>query len=132
MRSTVAAALLIAACGGAAKEQAPPKQVAPEEVGADPAAYTAVADVFARKRPLVAQCFGFAIENRELPENARVRVKLGLRVMPSGAPEDVKVVEASQKSKTLEDCVVTTVSKWTLPAPAKPLDFVYIYEFSNS
>jgi TonB family protein len=126
----------LAACGGAGAgaPPAPVETAAPTASagGADPAAYSAVAATFARKRPLVSQCFGFAIENRELPESSRVRVRIALRVEPSGRPADVRIIESSQKSKTLEECVVTTVQKWTLPAPDKALDFIYTYEFSNT
>jgi len=130
MRRTIMAAALLAACGGATVQQAPPP-VAPEAGGADPSAYAAVAEVFAKKRPIVSQCYGTAVENRELTEDAKGRVKVGLRVLPSGQAENVHIVESSLGSKSVEDCVVKLVQRWTLPAPDKALDFIYTYEFAN-
>jgi len=135
MLKTRAAFILCVAAACAKSAPAPEEPAAASSgsgEGRDPAAYAAVADVFAHKRPIVRQCYGFAIENKEIADNQRVRVRLGLRVLPSGQPQDVHVVEATQRSKTLEDCLVSTVSKWTLPGSSQPLDFLYTYEFSNT
>lgn len=129
MRWMVCAAL-VAACGGAQKEQAPAPR-AEVEKSTDPAAYAAVAEAFKKKRPNVSQCFASAVASKELSETATGRVKLALTVLPSGQPENVRVAESSLGSKTVDDCVVALVQKWSLPAPAQPLDFIFVYEFSN-
>ena len=127
---------LMAACGGAQSEQAVASSAPAPGPGvaasnADPAAYSALTEFFAKKRPIVSQCYGTAIENRELKEDAKGRVKLALTVMPSGQAKDVRVAETTLSSKPVEDCVVALVQKWTLPAPDRPIQFLYTYEFSN-
>ena len=121
----------LAACGGAKTEPAAAPQAAEVQKSTDPAAYAAVAEAFAKKRPNVSQCFANAVASKELGENAKGRIRLALMVLPSGRPENVRVADSSLGSKTVEDCVVATVQKFTLPAPAQPLDFVFTYEFSS-
>jgi outer membrane biosynthesis protein TonB len=79
----------------------------------------------------VSQCYGNAITNRELKEDAKGRIRLALHVLPGGRAEDVRVVETTLNSKAVEDCVVKLVQSWTLPSPDRPLDFLYTYELSN-
>ena len=132
MRWLALSIVLGAGCGAAQTPPAPPPPApAVAERSSDPAAYAAVADAFSRKRPNVSQCFANAVASKELSETAHGRVKLAMTVLPSGRPENVRVAESSMGSKTVEDCVVALVQKWSLPAPAQPLDFVFIYEFSN-
>jgi hypothetical protein len=132
MRAMILVFAVGAACGGAQTEQAAaPAAPAASGAAADPAAYAALSDFFAKKRPYVSQCYGNAITNRELKEDAKGRIRLALRVLPSGQAQDVRVVETTLSSKPVEDCVVKLVQSWTLPAPDRPLDFLYTYEFSN-
>jgi TonB family protein len=133
MRWLALSIVLGAGCGGAQTSSTapPPAPPAVAEKSSDPAAYAAVADAFSRKRPNVSQCFANAVASKELSETAHGRVKLALTVLPSGQPDNVRVAESSLGSKTVEDCVVALVQKWSLPPPAQPLDFVFIYEFSN-
>jgi TonB family protein len=135
MRWLALSIVLGAGCGGAQTSTSPVPQrsTAPavSEKSSDPAAYAAVADAFSRKRPNVSQCFANAVASKELSETAHGRVKLALTVLPSGQPDNVRVAESSLGSKTVEDCVVALVQKWSLPPPALPLDFVFTYEFSN-
>jgi TonB family protein len=121
----------LAACGGAKTESAAPVATAEVQKSTDPAAYAAVAEAFAKHRPNVSQCFANAVAQKELDDSPHGRVKLALTVLPSGRPENVRVAESSLNSKSVEDCVVATVQKWSLPAPAQPLDFLFTYEFSN-
>ena len=127
----VVAVVLVVACGGAPIAPEAPPAAATAEKSTDPAAYAAVAEAFGRKRPNVSQCFANAVASKELSDTAKGRVKLALTVLPSGQPENVRVADSSLGSKTVDDCVVAMVQKWSLPAPAQPLDFVFIYEFSN-
>jgi len=132
MRAMILVFAVGTACGGAKSEQAAaPAAPAASGAAADPAAYAAVSDFFTKKRPFVSQCYGDAITNRELKEDAKGRIRLALRVQPSGKAENVRVVETTLNSKPVEDCVVKLVQNWTLPAPDRPLDFLYTYEFSN-
>ena len=132
MRFLLLAPLVLAACGGAQKEQAAaPAAPAISGAAADPAAYAAVSDFFAKKRPYVSQCYGNAITNRELKEDAKGRIRLALKVLPGGQAQDVRVVETTLNSKPVEDCVVKLVQGWTLPSPDRSIDFLYTYEFSN-
>ncbi len=132
MRSFLLVPLVLAACGGAeTKQAAAPAAPAPSAAAADPAAYAAVSEFFGKKRPYVSQCYGNAITNRELKEDAKGRIRLALHVLPGGRAEDVRVVETTLQSKPVEDCVVKLVQSWTLPSPDRPLDFLYTYEFSN-
>src|SRR5215813_6320943 len=132
MRAMILVFAVGTACGGAKSEQAAaPAAPAVSGAAADPAAYAAVSDFFARKRPFVSQCYGDAITNRDLKEDAKGQIRLGLRVLTSGKAENVRVVETTLNSKPVEDCVVKLVQNWTLPAPDRPLDFLYTYEFSN-
>ena len=124
-------AALVAACGGGAQKVEAPVPAAAAPSGADPEAYAAVAEVFGKKKPQVSQCYANAIENRELADSAKGRVKLALTVLPSGQAQNVRVAETTLNSKAVEDCVVAMVQKWPLPAPAQPLDFLFTYEFSN-
>lgn len=131
MRAMILALAVAAACGAAQTEQAAAPAAPAASGAADPAAYAAVSDFFAKKRPYVSQCYGNAITNRDLKEDAKGRIRLALKVLPSGQAQDVRVVETTLQSKPVEDCVVKLVQNWTLPAPDRPLDFLYTYEFSN-
>jgi hypothetical protein len=132
MRRLVCAMGFWAACGGGAAERtSSTTAVTAEASTGDPAAYAAVAEVFTKKRPQVAQCLANAISNREEPENTSGRVKLALRVLPSGKAENVRVAETTFKAASVGECMAATVAKWSLPAPADAFDFVYVYEMTN-
>jgi TonB family protein len=125
----VLALLALGACGGA-EVAAPPPATAPAKT-ADPEEYAAVQQFMARKRPQVLMCYANAIENREISEKAKGRVKVSLAVLPSGTAADVQVADSTLKAKSVEDCIAAMVARWYFPTPSQRIELTYTYEFST-
>ncbi len=123
----IIALLALSACGGA--EVAAPPPAATPAPSAAPEEYAAVQSYLGHKRAQVFVCYANAVENREIADKAEGQVKLALAVLPSGAAENVRVAGSTLKAKTVEDCVVAMVSRWTLPAPSRRIELTYTYEF---
>jgi hypothetical protein len=121
------ALFLLGACAAAPVAATRPA-VAP--TGADPADYAAVHDFLTRKRPQVVMCYATAVENREISDKAQGQVQLWLAVLPSGASEGTRVASSTLKSKSVEDCIVGLVGRWTFPAPRQRIELTYTYELA--
>ena len=82
-----------------------------------------------RRKPTVSRCLGFAVDNRELPKNARGKITLQIIISPSGAADTVKVASSTLDSKTLTECVISNVKKIAFPQVPKQFETSYTYGF---
>jgi hypothetical protein len=82
-----------------------------------------------RRKPTVSRCLGFAVDNKELPKNARGTMTLQIIISPSGSPETVKVASSTLESKTLNECVISNVKKIQFPQVSKQFETSYTYGF---
>jgi len=81
-----------------------------------------------RKRQIMAHCLATAVDNKELPRNARGKVTVEI-VIANGRAENVKVVRASLESTTLNECVISHVKEIQFPDLPKPYETSYTYGF---
>lgn len=137
VRALLAAALL-AGCGGKHADTTP---VAADGAAGDASAHASGGEMvppekmdeinrsLERKRQIMAHCLATAVDNKELPRNARGKVTVEIVISPNGRAEDVKVVRASLESKTLNDCVISHVKEIQFPELPKPYETSYTYGF---
>ena len=81
-----------------------------------------------RKRQIMAHCLATAVDNKELPKNARGKVTVEI-VITGGRANNVKVVRTSLESKTLSECVISHVKEIQFPDLPKPYETSYTYGF---
>jgi len=81
-----------------------------------------------RKRQIMAHCLATAVDNKELPRNARGKLTVEL-VITGGRADSVKVIRSSLESKTLDDCVISRVKEIQFPELPKPYETSYTYGF---
>jgi TonB family protein len=137
VRALVAAAL-IAGCGGKHAETTPAAGAG--AAGGEPAQASGGVMVppekmdeinrsLERKRQIMAHCLATAVDNKELPRNARGKVTVEIVISPNGRAEDIKVVRASLESATLNECVINHVKEIQFPELPKPYETSYTYGF---
>jgi TonB family protein len=137
VRALVAAALL-AGCGSKHADTTP---AAADGAAGEPSARASGGEMvppekmdeinrsLERKRQIMAHCLATAVDNKELPRNARGKVTVEIVISPNGRAEDVKVVRASLESKTLNECVISHVKEIQFPDLPKPYETSYTYGF---
>ncbi|HMG24061.1 MAG TPA: AgmX/PglI C-terminal domain-containing protein, partial [Kofleriaceae bacterium] len=111
--------------GGAAEAAAPPAggdMVPPEKMDE-------VKRSLERKRPIMSRCLAIAVDNKELPKNARGKVTLEIVIAPSGRAESVKIVRATLESKLLDDCVIGHVREIQFPELPRSYETSFTYGF---
>jgi hypothetical protein len=134
-------ALLVAACGSKAK----PADTTPDTTattGDDaPPAHDDSANMFSpetmdqvtraldRKRDSVARCLSVAVDNKELPKNARGHMTLEVVIGTGGSATSIKIIKSDLESKTLADCVQKKVQEISFPSVPKPYERSYMYSF---
>ena len=86
---------------------------------------------FQRKNRFVSRCFNDALEAGEIPKGTRrAYITVSMTIARDGTPQNLRVAEASVSSPTLERCVRDRVSKWTITALPKALDYSYSFGFT--
>jgi hypothetical protein len=127
-RAVVVALALLAGCGG--------KHTDPPAPAGEPAARSSSDDMvppekmdeinrsLERKRQIMAHCLATAVDNKELPKNARGKVTVEI-VISGGRADSVKVVRASLESRTLNECVISHVKEIQFPELPKPYETSY-------
>ncbi|HET6611033.1 MAG TPA: AgmX/PglI C-terminal domain-containing protein [Kofleriaceae bacterium] len=132
--------VLMMACGGSHKPAAegPPPSTEETEPAEDPSQILippekldAIEATFTRHVSEVSRCFPKAVEAGELQATDKGYVTVGLTVTESGAPENVRAVEATLDSQVLKDCVTAEVSSWEFTTLPKPLDYSHTYVFER-
>jgi hypothetical protein len=126
--------VLAAACGGKPSGSTTPTP-APEPTPADqgelvsPDLVDEIGRILARKGNAVARCLTSAIENKDVPKNARGRVTLQLTIGRDGKASEVSVLKATLDSKPVSDCAVERVKEIQFPELPSPYTTTYSYAF---
>jgi hypothetical protein len=82
-----------------------------------------------RKRAVMSRCLSSAVDNKELPKNARGKVTAEIVISPSGTADSVKIVRASLESKILDDCIIGHIKEIAFPQLPRPFETSYTYGF---
>ena len=82
-----------------------------------------------RKREVMSRCLSSAVDNKELPKNARGKVTVEIVISPSGAADTVKIVRASLESKMLDDCIIGHIKEIAFPQLPRSFETSYTYGF---
>ena len=82
-----------------------------------------------RKQPIMSHCLALAVDAGELPKNSRGKVTLEIVISPAGRADSVKVVRATLKSKSLDECVIGHVQEIKFPELPKPFETSFTYGF---
>ena len=82
-----------------------------------------------RKRAVMSRCLAVAVDNKELPKNARGKVTVEIVISPSGAADTVKIVRASLESKMLDDCIIGRIKEIAFPQLPRSFETSYTYGF---
>jgi outer membrane biosynthesis protein TonB len=137
IRHAMLVAILVAGCGGkhadttpgggAANDGEPAARQDGDQV--PPEKMDEINRNLERKRPIMSRCLAMAVDNKELPKNSAGKVTVELVISPGGKADNVKIVRANLKSKTLEDCVINRVKEIQFPDLPKPYETSYTYGF---
>ncbi len=121
MRRIVLALVLVAGCAGGEAEKKPRTTAQQPEGGGEtagagvtPEQNDAIDAVFRRKTGQLDRCWQDEYDrnhNRQLQGD----VTVGLTVMPTGKPSNVRVLKSSIGSPEIEACVVKEVATWGFP-----------------
>ena len=84
-----------------------------------------IKSTFERKATTVARCFPEAVTAGEVDQNDRIKMTVGLVIKTDGSPSELEVLGSSKRSKTLEDCVLKSVSRWEFTTLPQPLQYSY-------
>jgi hypothetical protein len=135
--ASIGMALLLCACGGSKKKdsdgpddgyvygQEEEHEESEELIPAEK--FDIIKATFERKASTVARCFPEAVTAGELGSEDRVKVTLGLVIQPDGSATQLRIVGASKRSKTLEACVIKSVSRWQFTTLPKSLEYSYAF-----
>lgn len=82
-----------------------------------------------RKRAVMSRCLAVAVDNKELPKNARGKVTVEIVISPSGTADTVKIVRASVESKMLDDCIIGHIKEIGFPQLPRSFETSYTYGF---
>lgn len=133
--AVVSAGLLSGACGGGEKKTEVPAPVVDEE-DADSSEdnimipeekFDEIKSTFERKATTVARCFPDAVDAGEVDKTDRIKVTVGVEIQKDGSAKDLHILGTSKRSKTLESCVLTAISRWEFTTLPKPV--IYSYGF---
>lgn len=133
--ASIGMALLLCACGGGKKksstqpepgyvygqeeEHEDTDELIPEEK------FEQIKNTFERKATSVARCFPEAVKTGELDSEDRVKLTIGLTILPNGSPSELKVLGSSKRSAALEACVIKSVQRWEFTTLPSPLEYSY-------
>jgi hypothetical protein len=131
--SVVAMAMLITGCGGTPAPVAPASSApAARDDRASmvpPETMDEIQRTLERKRLTMSRCLALAVDNKELPRNAKGKVTLDLVIAPGGKATEVKIVRRSIESKSLDECLVSRVREIQFPDVPKQVPTSYTYGF---
>jgi hypothetical protein len=82
-----------------------------------------------RKRQSMSRCLALAVDNKELPRNAKGKVTVELVITPDGRASDVKIARATIESKSLDDCLISRVKETQFPDVPRAFPTSYTYGF---
>lgn len=82
-----------------------------------------------RKRNIVSHCLAIAVDNRELPKNARGKVTIEFNIGADGHSDGFKVIDKSLDSKSLEECIIGHVKEIQFPMLKHQIQYSYGYAF---
>jgi hypothetical protein len=82
-----------------------------------------------RKRAVMSRCLSTAVDNKELPKNARGKVTVEIVISPSGTADSVKIVRANLESKMLDDCIIGHIKEIAFPQLPRSFETSYTYGF---
>ena len=82
-----------------------------------------------RKREVMSRCLSSAVDNKELPKNARGKVTVEIVISPSGTADSVKIVRANLESKILDDCIIGHIKEIAFPQLPRSFETSYTYGF---
>lgn len=82
-----------------------------------------------RKREVMSRCLSSAVDNKELPKNARGKVTVEIVISPSGTADSVKIVRANLESKVLDDCIIGHIKEIAFPQLPRSFETSYTYGF---
>lgn len=129
----------IAGCGGANKKTAQaPQATAQPDAGDDTGAsmipqetLDEIKSTFNTEAGVVSHCFPKAVDAGELKPTDKGYVTVGLTITPDGRPSNLRVLDASLKSKTLQQCVLSHIRGWTFTKLPRSLPYSYTYSFER-
>ena len=136
----VAAAVLLAACGGKKESNEPkmndgtlggPHQDAPDQSGrmVSPEKMDEITRLLQRKGNIISKCLSRAVDNKELPKNSRGKITLDIVISPAGKADTVKIIKASLDSASLHDCVIGHVKEIQFPELPTTFPTSHTYAF---
>jgi len=131
MRGVAVALALVVGCAGKHTDTAPAGEPVARSSGDDMVPLEKMDEInrsLERKRQIMAHCLATAVDNKELPKNARGKVTVEI-VIAGGRATSVKVVRASLESRTLSECVISHVKEIQFPELPKPYETSYTYGF---
>jgi hypothetical protein len=133
--TVVLAAMIAGGCatesgGGNPSQRAshPAEEGTTSQGGVPPEQIDAVQEVFRRKEQAVNSCYTAGIEetkNRKLEG----KLMLSMVIKPSGRATDVKVLETTLNTPTIERCIIKLVEGWEFPKVAEKLPMTHSYAF---
>jgi hypothetical protein len=85
---------------------------------------------FERKSGIVGRCFVDGVDANEIKKTDRGFVTIVATITPSGSATEVRVTEASLRSKAVHTCIIDMVKGWTFAEPPRPTptSFTYVLE----
>lgn len=128
----------LAACGGGKKPVTTPQDDDRPEVrdGSENMVSQETMDeirrLLDRKRTSVSRCITVAIEEKEVPKNAKAKVLLKVVISPAGHADSVDIVNTSVDAKTMLECVKNNVRQIEFPHVPKAYETSYTYSFESS
>jgi hypothetical protein len=136
IRRALLALLLCAGCGGKHAGTTPAGGTGNDEAAAHPDSAQVppekmdeITRMLERKRSIMPRCLAIAVDNKELPKNSRGKLTVELVISPGGKADSVKVVKATLKSSSLNECVIGHVKEIQFPELPKPYETSYTYGF---
>jgi len=140
--AAVVCSSLAVGCGGGQRAYTTPPPAGGGEVQAGPAGQGGDAGdavppdkldeinrQLSRKRAVMSRCLAIAVDNKELPKNARGKVTVEIVISPSGTADTVKVVRANLESKMLDDCIIGHIKEIAFPQLPRSFETSYTYGF---
>lgn len=135
--SAFAAGTLLVGCGGSDKKSTTAADDVSEDSGDDESddgdalipeeKFEEIKNTFERKATTVARCFPDAVDAGEVDKNDRIKVTVGVEVQTNGTAKELEILGSSKRSKTLESCILESISRWEFPTLPKPVNYSYSF-----
>jgi outer membrane biosynthesis protein TonB len=77
----------------------------------------------------MSRCLALAVDNKELPRNAKGKVTVELVIAPGGKASDVRIARATIASRSLDDCLIGRVKEIQFPDVPRAFPTSYTYGF---